>query len=238
MKDSPLQRFIDSLFYHNQEVATRANTGWQARVLHTTTATPPLSINEGDDHRVLLHCHAGCTPDAICDAIGIEMADLFPTPDEVGRTRHAKPGNGRPAGRTFATANEAVKALELQHGKRSEIWTYTDSNGTPVGAIVRWDTSAGKEIRPVSRNSHGWIIGGMAEPEAALSPAGSCRCRPRVYRRGREVRRGSTIHRTGSHDVAARKQERLQKPTGRHWRAKMSSFCRTMMRLAGATRTR
>src|SRR5215203_2264323 len=39
---------------------------------------PSLSIGEGDDGRVLLHCFAGCTAEAICEAIGIHLKDLFP----------------------------------------------------------------------------------------------------------------------------------------------------------------
>jgi len=36
-----------------------------------------LSVTEGDDGRVLLHCHAGCTPDEIVDALGLQLRDLF-----------------------------------------------------------------------------------------------------------------------------------------------------------------
>jgi len=35
-----------------------------------------LSINIGND-KVLLHCHAGCSPDAIVSALGLKMSDLF-----------------------------------------------------------------------------------------------------------------------------------------------------------------
>jgi putative DNA primase/helicase len=38
-----------------------------------------LSISEGDDQRILLHCHAGCPIEAIVQALGIGMRDLFPT---------------------------------------------------------------------------------------------------------------------------------------------------------------
>jgi hypothetical protein len=37
-----------------------------------------LSIKEGDDGRVLLHCHAGCSFEVILDALGLEAKDLFP----------------------------------------------------------------------------------------------------------------------------------------------------------------
>lgn len=39
--------------------------------------TPSLSVKEGDDGRVLLHCFAGCGIGEIVAAIGLRMADLF-----------------------------------------------------------------------------------------------------------------------------------------------------------------
>jgi len=40
---------------------------------------PSLSIKEADG-KTLVHCFAGCTPQAICSAMGIDMADLFVEP--------------------------------------------------------------------------------------------------------------------------------------------------------------
>ena len=42
---------------------------------------PSLSITEGDDGKILLKCHAGCTFDEICSAIDIGPAELFPKDD-------------------------------------------------------------------------------------------------------------------------------------------------------------
>src|SRR5688572_22765026 len=42
--------------------------------------SPSLSIFEGD-YRTVLHCFAGCSEDAILNAIGLEKADLFPDND-------------------------------------------------------------------------------------------------------------------------------------------------------------
>ena len=38
---------------------------------------PSLSVNEGDDGRVLLYCHAGCVPERIVEALELTMSDLF-----------------------------------------------------------------------------------------------------------------------------------------------------------------
>jgi hypothetical protein len=37
-----------------------------------------LSIREGDDGRVLVHCHAGCAVHEVVAALGLELSDLFP----------------------------------------------------------------------------------------------------------------------------------------------------------------
>lgn len=39
--------------------------------------SPSLSIREEDD-RVLVHCHAGCSVEAVLGAVGLDMTDLFP----------------------------------------------------------------------------------------------------------------------------------------------------------------
>jgi hypothetical protein len=41
-------------------------------------SNPSLSISLGNDGRVLLHCHAGCTVGEICEALGLHVRDLFP----------------------------------------------------------------------------------------------------------------------------------------------------------------
>jgi hypothetical protein len=58
--------------------AKKSGDGWQCRCPAHNDGTASLSISEGADGRTLLHCHAGCTPQAICTARGLTLADLFP----------------------------------------------------------------------------------------------------------------------------------------------------------------
>ncbi len=39
---------------------------------------PSLSLVELNDGRILIHCFAGCAPIDVLNAVGLEMADLFP----------------------------------------------------------------------------------------------------------------------------------------------------------------
>ena len=58
--------------------ARETGSGWQALCPAHEDRTPSLSITEGDDGRVLLHCHAGCATDAILAALRLRPRDLFP----------------------------------------------------------------------------------------------------------------------------------------------------------------
>lgn len=159
--------------------AKQTSKGYSARCPAHEDRRASLSIAEGDDGRALVHCHAGCKAEAICAAVGLTVLDLMPTGDTLrvnavnvngNRSKARKTAlplthNGKPTGKTFATARDAVAELERRHGARSALWTYHDAAGEPVGVVVRWNLSDGqKDIRPVARHGGGWRIGGMPEP--------------------------------------------------------------------------
>lgn len=52
---------------------------WIARTPTRVDRNPSLSIREGDDGRVLIHEFGGDSVEAICDAIGLSIRDLFPS---------------------------------------------------------------------------------------------------------------------------------------------------------------
>ncbi|MGD0733841.1 MAG: hypothetical protein ABR976_01795 [Terracidiphilus sp.] len=57
--------------------ARRTGAGrWQAKCPAHHDRSPSLSIREGPDGRVLVHCFAGCPPDAILRALGLTWADV------------------------------------------------------------------------------------------------------------------------------------------------------------------
>jgi hypothetical protein len=116
--------------------------------------TPSLSIAQGDDGRVLLKCHAGCTHRAIVDALDIEERELFPPTDAaVAPSRPPRPP------REFATAKAAADAYRATLGKESARWTYRDAQGEPIGLVLRWDREDGsKAIRPAWRFGERWRL--------------------------------------------------------------------------------
>ena len=56
---------------------------WEAKCPAHEDRHASMSVKLGDDGRVLLHCHAGCLPTEICQAMGLRMGELFP-PKEGG----------------------------------------------------------------------------------------------------------------------------------------------------------
>ena len=198
----PVERFLAALRNHGHE-PRKSGAGWQCRCPAHDDRNPSLSINTGNDGRVLLHCHTGCTTDAICSAVGLKLADLFPD-DPSRRNGHArnprqrgdktprKPARGGGSvtvasvttdARTFPTANEALAELKRRHGQPSGLWTYRNAAGEPVGLVARFDLADGKKtVRAVWRKSDGsgWTLEGFPKamplyrlPELLAASAGS-----------------------------------------------------------------
>ena len=77
-------------------------SSWACRCPAHADKSPSLSVKVTDDGRTLLHCFAGCSTEAVLDALGMEMSDLFP--DKLGDL---------PRARGFS-AMDALRALESE----------------------------------------------------------------------------------------------------------------------------
>jgi hypothetical protein len=113
-----------------QGVKPSGDLAWSARCPAHDDHTPSLSITEKSD-RVLIHCHAGCIPDAICSALGITPADLF------------FKSNGKPA--TAATKSPIVATYD-----------YQDATGKLLFQVVRFDPKDFCQRRPDTTAKDGW----------------------------------------------------------------------------------
>lgn len=153
--------------------AKRNGDGWYARCPAHDDRQPSLSIAEGDDGRALVNCHASCTAEAVVKAMGLTMAALMGAVSEAANgnengQRPVRPSSSAPTKQptVFASASDAISALEKRHGRHLNLWTYHDADGNPVGVVIRWNKANRKDIRPVSLDPEqgGWIIGGMPKP--------------------------------------------------------------------------
>jgi len=78
----------------------RNGSGWMSRCPAHLDKSPSLSVRNGSG-RVLMHCFAGCTIEAICEALNIRLNDLFNEPCAV---RKREP-------RVLREAQEAIARL-------------------------------------------------------------------------------------------------------------------------------
>lgn len=97
---------IDNILPHLDKVK-KSGKGYQARCPAHEDKGPSLSLREGDDGRVLLHCHAGCSTASVLAAIGLSMSDLFP-PSNTPRRPPPAPGVSR---RELQAATEMERSI-------------------------------------------------------------------------------------------------------------------------------
>lgn len=114
---------LDTIIAQLEGVKKRGH-GYIARCPAHADRSPSLSLREGDDERVLIHCHAGCSPEAVMSAIGMTMNDLFP---EGQRRQPIAPG---------VTRTDLREAVEIERG---------------IAFIVAADRRAGKPIKPADK---------------------------------------------------------------------------------------
>lgn len=119
--------------------AKQSSKGWAARCPVHDDQSPSLSISEGNDGRVLVHCHSGCSTDAVCAALGITVADLFPPEPAIwGPAR-----KGKVVGRIVAT------------------YDYRDEHGKPLFQVVRFDPKGFAQRRPDGKGDWVWNLNGV-----------------------------------------------------------------------------
>lgn len=73
MSAAPLELVLSRL-----EGVRRNGEGYMALCPAHPDRDPSLSIKEGDNGGVLLHCFAGCESPAVVEALGLQLRDLFP----------------------------------------------------------------------------------------------------------------------------------------------------------------
>lgn len=73
-------------FLSRFEGVQQSGGGWVARCPAHGDDNPSLSIARGEDGRWLVHCHAGCSAEAVVSAVGLKMCDLMPANEKPNRT--------------------------------------------------------------------------------------------------------------------------------------------------------
>jgi hypothetical protein len=94
--------------------ARRSGNGWIVRCPAHEDRSPSLSIGEGRDGKILLHCFGGCTSKAVCDSLGLSLADLF-----------SEPGASQPKPRAVCEAERQIRNLRSRLTPRERVLPVT-----------------------------------------------------------------------------------------------------------------
>lgn len=95
-----------------------------------------LSVSAGKDGRILLKCHAGCTAEEICGALGITAKDLFPAaPSPKATSKRKIVARYDYYDRNGVFLYQKTRWLD-EAGKKSFTWSHKDSTG-------RWQSGRG-----------------------------------------------------------------------------------------------
>ena len=128
---------LDEFVSRLQGAKRQNGGGYVARCPAHHDKNPSMSVTSGRDGRVLLHCHAGCTPDAIVSAMGLKMSDLMPE-----REREDPPPKQTPL-RTVAA------------------YDYQDADGKKVYRVTRYEPKTFRQ----AQWKDGRLVGTMAGVE-------------------------------------------------------------------------
>lgn len=110
----------------------KSGAAWMARCPAHDDREPSLSIRSGNDSRVLLHCHAGCSPEEVVKAAGLRMSDLFP--DEV--------------------RDDKAKTLKATYD-------YTTGDGNTLFQVLRYEPKDFRQRRPDGFGGWTWSLKGL-----------------------------------------------------------------------------
>ncbi len=152
---------------------TECAGGWMARCPAHGDSNPSLSVSERDG-RILVHCHAGCTAQAVVEALGLGMRDLFEDAGDAPAAPVAEgPGDGGVAERAaLGTVKGDGKKKSGGHGKWVCDYLYQDETGKVAYRVSRYARPDGSKSFTISRpdpaSKFGWSYGLTAAGVARL----------------------------------------------------------------------
>ena len=95
------------------------NGRWMACCPAHDDRTPSLTIAEGDDGRVLVHCFGGCSVESVVSAVGMTLSDLMPETAPMQPARKMRiPAPDVLRAMAFNATVVAIVASDMAQGKQ------------------------------------------------------------------------------------------------------------------------
>lgn len=129
----------------------RGAQGWRADCPNGHKARGALSIAQGDDGRILLHCFAGCSTAEVLGALGLALADVMPE-----RLRDESPEARRSARERFRLASVTAAAGVIEREAR-------------IAHIAGCDLLAGRMLPPADVQRLGEAVERIARARDVLA---------------------------------------------------------------------
>lgn len=123
---------LDSVLSLLEEVKPLPNGQYLALCPAHDDHKPSLSVGLGEDGRVLFHCHAGCQPQEVVDAMGLVWSDLFSDDGQEKQGRHIV-----------------------------DRYPYHDAAGDLLFEVVRYEPKDFRVRRSVGKNGWHWNLDGV-----------------------------------------------------------------------------
>jgi hypothetical protein len=145
--------------------AQPSGNGWKARCPSHDDETPSLSLSDGENGRVLLHCHAGCSQSEVIAAL--VALGLWPNKTRSKRSMEKTPIIPVPADAP------PMSFKHPKYGAPVQAWPYHLADGGLAGYIARFDFvkdgEPRKDILPITycdlgNGTRGWRSKGIPEP--------------------------------------------------------------------------
>ncbi len=110
--------------------AKKNGSQWMALCPAHEDRNPSLSLTKKNG-KILLYCHAGCSPEAVCEALGLDIADLF-----------------------AESSNDSGPRIVATY-------PYYDEEGNTLFEVVRYEPKAFRQRRPDGKGGWTWNLDGV-----------------------------------------------------------------------------
>jgi hypothetical protein len=153
----------------------KTGAGYLARCPAHEDQQASLSVGEGEDGRVLLKCHAGCSVDAVCSSLGMDKRSLFPARERKAQRRQ-QPMDGAALWQKLAEHDEAGEAYLKSRGLEAALGLGLVRFNVPRRALAddadRWlDKKSGWRVAVAMRNATGAVRDFQLRAITNLRPA-------------------------------------------------------------------